>query len=98
MATADKLSPDLEKEARRILKLARQQNFKDQIDAFRICVLWWAQSRRIGTSEDQTGSLLDEMRRQIDGPKTSERGSGGGSAPRAADFPRPIGTELDASD
>lgn len=78
MAT-DKLSGSMEKEATRLLKLAKTQTFKDQIDAFKICVLWWAQSRRIGTAEDQTGSLLDAMRSFIDAPQTGERGNDGGT-------------------
>ena len=91
---ADTLSPLLEKEAKRVLKAAREQSFKDQLDAFKLCVLWWAQSRRIGTNDDGAGSLLTEMKEFIDASDKGKRGSGGTSG----SYPYPISLPDTATD
>lgn len=96
---SDKLSALLEKRASKLLRAADMQSFKDQLDAFKLVVLWWAQSRRIGTSDDSTGKLLDEMRRMMDGDTESERGVDGSErAAAGSGRDTPSSAELRAGD
>lgn len=64
----DVLSGSIEREVKRLLRLARENTFEDQLNALKVGIVWYAQSRKlVPDAVDNSGSLLAEMRNMIEG-------------------------------
>lgn len=76
----DVLGDKLEGMVKRLLTEAKTEPFENKIDAIKLAIVWFSTSRKLGPQEDTSGSLLDEMRKAIDGSSTSGGGIGRGPA------------------
>lgn len=73
----DKLSVSIEAEIRRVLRLARHASFEDSLDALRVAITWFAHSRKLlNEVADNSGALLEEMRKVIHADKPVDAGRG----------------------
>lgn len=91
----DILSNSIEREVKRLLRLARENTFEDQLNALKVGIVWFSQSRKLSPDpSDSSGSLLAEMRSMIEGKpahaelSTSRNGTGRGPG-RPRKYPRP---------
>lgn len=75
----DILGSKLEGMVKRLLSEAKTETFENKIDAIKLAIVWFSTSRKLTAGEDTSGSLLDEMRKAIDGTSTSSDGRGGGN-------------------
>lgn len=67
---SDNLQKSLELTVKKLLRDCRDEPFESKINALKVAIVWFAQSRKIGQHGDDTGNLIDEMRKAIeDGAK-----------------------------